>query len=210
MVDNAVKTLNDQLPKYFRPIIEFQEIMKAHGHGLGKLDGVMARLQANFYIPTCDEATIAYYERLLGIVCHVGDDLNFRRMRVLQKLNIIIPFSIDFLRDRLIDLYGKDGFVLEEDSPSCALTILVTSDRHRAVDLLFDLLLDVLPAHLQLAARQEVSTPVTGRLYVGGTVFTIFEQTVYKDTVASVEHGLYVAVGVSGTFIQTINKNEEG
>ena len=144
MVDSAVKTLNDQLPRYFRPIIEFQEIMKAHGHGLGKVDGVMARLQANFYIPTCDEATIAYYERLLGIVCHVGDDLDFRRARVLQKLNIIIPFSIDFLRDRLIDLYGKDGFVLEEDSPSCALTILVTSDRYRAVDLLFELLLDVL------------------------------------------------------------------
>ena len=209
MVDSAVKTLNDQLPRYFRPIIEFQEIMKAHGHGLGKVDGVMARLQANFYIPTCDEATIAYYERLLGIVCHVGDDLDFRRARVLQKLNIIIPFSIDFLRDRLIDLYGKDGFVLEEDSPSCALTILVTSDRYRAVDLLFELLLDVLPAHLQLMARQEVNTSVAGRLYVGGTVFTIFEQTVYKDTVTAVENGLYTAVGTSRTFIQTIKTDKE-
>ena len=187
MVDSAAKTLNDQLPRYFRAIIEFQEIMKAHGHGLGKLDGVMARLQANFYIPTCDEATIAYYERLLGIVCHVGDDLDFRRARVLQKLNII----------------------LEEDSPSCALTILVTSDRHRAVDLLFELLLDVLPAHLQLAARQEVNTSVAGRLYVGGTVFTIFEQTVYKDTVTAVENGLYAAVGTSRTFIQTIKTDKE-
>ena len=210
MVDNAVEVLNSQLPRYFRPVIEFQEIMKAHGHGLGRLDGVMARLQANFYIPTCDEATIAYYERLLGISCNIGDELDFRRMRVLQKLNIIVPFTIDFLRDRLTDLFGKDGFVLEEDSPSCALTIMITSDRHRAVDLLFDLLLEVLPAHLQLAACQEVNTSAAGRLYVGGTVFTIFEQTIYKDTVTAVEDSLYTAGGVLRTFIQTIGRVQEG
>lgn len=210
MVDDAVRTLNSQLPRYFRPIIEFQEIMKAHGHGLGKLDGVMARLQANFYIPTCDEPTIAYYEKLLGIACRIGDELDYRRMRVIQKLNIIIPFTIDFLRDRLIDLYGRDGFVLEEDSPSCALTILVTSDRHRAVDLLFDLLLDILPAHLQLVARQEVNTSTVGRLYVGGTIFTIFEQTIYKDTVTEVGDDLNAAGGVSETFIQTIGGLREG
>ncbi len=69
MMDDAVKVLGEQLPRYFRPIIEFQEIIKAHGYGLGKVDGAMARLQANFYIPTCDGSTIAYYEKLLGISC---------------------------------------------------------------------------------------------------------------------------------------------
>ncbi len=100
-------------------------------------------------------------------------------MRVLQRLNIIVPFSIGFLRDRLTELYGKDGYMLEEDSPACALTIKVTSDRYRTVDLLYDLLLDVLPAHLQLTARQEVSASVSGSLYAGGTIFTIAEQTIY-------------------------------
>lgn len=204
MVDEAVKSLNSQLPRYFRPVIEFQEIMKAHGHGLEKLDGVMARLQANFYIPTCDEPTIAYYEKLLGITHHIGDGLDFRRTRVLQKLNLVAPFTIGFLEERLTALYGENGYTLEVTPETCSVTIKVTSDRYGAIDLLYDLLLDILPAHLRLMANQEATSYVPGRLYVGGTVFTLIEQTIYKDTEQYMNGGIYAAGIASGTFIQTI------
>mgnify|MGYP002517240385 CR=1 FL=1 len=204
MVDEAVKILNGQLPRYFRPVIEFQEIMKAHGRGLEKLDGIMARLQANFYIPTCDEATIAYYEKLLGIAHHIEDGLDFRRTRVLQKLNLVAPFTIGFLKERLTALYGEDGYTLEVTPETCSLTIKVTSHRYGAIDLLYDLLLDILPAHLRLMANQEATSYVPGRLYVGGAMFVLIEQTIYKDTETYVDGGIYAVGIVSGTFIQTI------
>lgn len=204
MVDNAVEVLNSQLPRYFRPVIEFQEIMKAHGHGLGRLDGVMARLQANFYIPTCDELTISYYERLLGITYHTGDNLDFRRLRVLQKLNLVGPFTIGFLRERLTELYGENGYALEVTPETGLLTIKVTSDRYGAINLLYDLLLDILPAHLHLTANQETMNYIPGRLYIGGILASLTEQTIYKDTEKYIDGAIYIGGSVSGTFIQTI------
>ena len=203
-MDNVVEVLNNQLPRYFRPVIEFQEIIKAHSYGLEKVDGIMARLQANFYIPTCDEPTIAYYEKLLGIAYRIGDSLNFRRVRVLQRLNLVAPFTIGFLRERLTELYGKEGYTLSVNSEECTLTIKVTSDRYGAIDLLYDLLIDILPAHIQLIANQEATIYVPGKLYVGGVMFTLIEQTIYKDTKENIGGGIYVMGIVSGTFIQTI------
>ena len=55
------------MPEYFRPIIEFREILKAHGYSLDKLDETSEKVKDNNYIATCDEETIAYYEKLLGI-----------------------------------------------------------------------------------------------------------------------------------------------
>ncbi len=204
MVDDAVKVLGEQLPRYFRPIIEFQEIIKAHGYGLGKVEEVMARLQANFYILTCDELTIVYYERLLGIAYRIGDSLDFRRIRVLQKLNLITPFTIGFLRERLTELYGKEGYILSVNPETYTLNIKVTSDRYGAIDLLYGLLLDILPAHLQLSANQEAAIYVPGRLYVGGAIFTLIEQTIYKETEESIGGSVYTAGIVSGILMQTI------
>ena len=86
--------------------VEYGEILKVQGHVLDQLEDNMAKVSANNYISSCDEATIAYYERLLGIVYRFGDALDYRRTRVLQKYNTIVPFSIGFLRDKLgaIDL----------------------------------------------------------------------------------------------------------
>ena len=156
-MSNAENELKEQLPFYFRPIVEYGEILKVQGHVLDQLEDNMAKVSANNYISSCDEATIAYYERLLGIVYRFGDALDYRRTRVLQKYNTIVPFSIGFLRDKLTELYGKDGYEMEVDSAACKLKIKVTSDRYGAIDLLYDLLWDVVPAHIQILANQQTA-----------------------------------------------------
>ena len=82
-MSSAEETLKKQLPRYFRPIMEFGEILKAQGYSLDQFDGDSARVYANNYIATCDEDTITYYERLLGIAYRFGDTLEYRRTRVL-------------------------------------------------------------------------------------------------------------------------------
>ena len=139
-MSSAEKVLKQQLPRYFRPISEFGEILKAQGYGLDQFDKASAKVYANNYIATCDEETIAYYERLLGIVYRFGDTMEYRRTRVLQKYNTIVPFSVGFLRDKLTELYGEDGYEMSVDSAACKLKIKVTSDRYGAIDLLYDLL----------------------------------------------------------------------
>ena len=171
--------LAEQLPDFFRPIIEFQQIMIAHGYALDSLDSNALQIAANNYIPTCDEQTIAFYEQLLGIVYRFGDTLEYRRTRLLQKFNTIVPFSIGFLRDKLTELYGEDGYELSVSSPDCTITVKVTSDRYGAIDLLYDLLWDVVPAHLQIIANQETTNDVGGgKLYTGGVAANTFIQTI--------------------------------
>jgi len=204
-VSKAEETLRGQLPEYFRPIIEFGEILKAHGYSLDKLDETSEKVKDNNYIATCDEETIAYYEKLLGITYRFGDTMEYRRARVLQKYNTIVPFSIEFLRDKLTELYGEDGYEMSVDSAACKLKIKVTSDCYGAIDLLYDLLWDVVPAHIQILANQQTTNRVPCRLYAAGAVSRVFVQTIYRHTVYDIEEAANTGGAVSGTKIQTIS-----
>lgn len=204
MVSKAEETLKEQLPEYFRPIIEFGEILKAHGCSLDELDKTRVKVQDNNYILTCDEETIAYYERLLGITYRFGDTMEYRRARVLQKYNTIVPFSEEFLRDKLTELYGEEGYEMSVDSAACKLKIKVTSDRYGAVDLLYDLLWDVVPAHIQILANQQIVNHVPCRLYTVGTVSRVFVQTIYRHTIYEIKEVVNSGGVTSKTRIQTI------
>ena len=204
-MSRAEETLRGQLPEYFRPIIEFREILKAHGYSLDKLDETSEKVKDNNYIATCDEETIAYYEKLLGVTYRFGDTMEYRRARVLQKYNTIVPFSIEFLRDKLTELYGEDGYEMSVDSAACKLKIKVTSDRYGAIDLLYDLLWDVVPAHIQILANQQTTNRVPCRLYAAGAVSRVFVQTIYRQTVYDIEEVANTGGAVSGTKIQTIS-----
>lgn len=170
---------NRQLPQYFRPIAEFKEIMKAYGYVLDALDANVSQAGANNQIQTADGATIAQWERWLGITYKFGDDLDFRRQRILQKFNNVAPFSIGFLRNQLTELYGENGYTLDVSSENLTLKIDVTSDRYGAIDLLYDLLWDVVPAHVKIIANQETTNDIGGsRLYTAGFVTSTYIQTI--------------------------------
>lgn len=203
--EQAITILNNQLPDYFKPIIEFQEILKVHGYALGEVNRKAAQMQANFYIATCDEPTITYYEKLFEIKYRIGDTLDFRRTRVLQKFNTIVPFSIGFLRNKLTELYGENGYTLDVDSVSLTLKIKVTSDRYGAIDLLYDLLWDVVPAHIRIIANQQTTNFVPGRIYTGGHISGSTRiQTIHYQTINEIKNNANTIGSVSKLSIQTI------
>ena len=178
-MSNAVDTLTKQLPDYFKPIIEYQAIMQAHGAALDVVEGNTEQVRDNNYISTADEQTISFWENVLGLTYSYGDTLDYRRSMVMQKFTTMPPFSIQFLRDRLNQLYGEDGYTLDVDSIALTLKIKVTSDRYGAIDLLYDLLWDVIPAHLQIIANQITTNYVGGsKLYTGGFIMSTKIQTI--------------------------------
>ena len=178
-MSNAVNTLKKQLPDYFKPIIEFQNIMNAQGYTLDILDGNVGRVRDNNYISTADEPTIAFWEGVLGLTYSYGDTLDYRRAKVLQEFTTMPPFSVEFLRDRLTQLYGEDGYELSVDPVECSVKIKVTSDRYGAIDLLYTLLWNIIPAHLQIYANQITTNYIGGaKLYAGGFITTTYIQTI--------------------------------
>ena len=165
------------LPKYFRPVLEFKELMKTDGMVLDNLEKDIRKLRDDFYIQTADKESLAEMEKQFSIVAKPGETMDYRRQRLLSKYNTIVPFSIEFLRDRLTELFGDD-YTMQTDPAACTITISVTSSRYEAVDLLYDLLWDIIPAHLKIIANQQVDNYVSGSLYAAGIVSRSFVQTI--------------------------------
>lgn len=165
------------LPEFFRPVLEFQKIMEAHGISIEKFEDDVQQVRDNLFIQTCDEATVCLYEKRFGITPIPGDTLEYRKQRLLQKYNTIVPFSIGFLKSRLTEMYGEK-YSLALDPVACKLTISVTSDRYGAIDMLYDLLWDVIPAHLEVVSNQQVTNFVSGNIYVCESMSGICIQTI--------------------------------
>ena len=165
------------LSEYFRPVLEFKELMRTDGAELDNLESNIQKLRDNFYIQTADEKSIALMEKQFSIVAKPGETIEYRRQRLLSKYNTIVPFSIGFLRDRLKELFSSD-YTMQVSPGECTITISVTSSRYGAVDLLYDLLWDIVPAHIKIIANQQVNNYISGALTAAGIMSGTFVQTI--------------------------------
>ena len=193
---SAYDVLMENLPDYFKLVLEFIQIMRAHGYALDQLDGDIQNVYNNFYIQTCDVTTLAYYEGLLDIVPSAGDTVEYRRQRVMQQLSLIPQFDINWLITKLNGLYGMDGYTLEVDSKKCTVDIDISSGISNALRIFYDFIWDVLPAHMELSSRQNVTTDIPVGINIGmvasSTVTTIINSpTVYSTDIPV---GIYTGI----------------
>ena len=155
-MDGKFDVLMRQLPGWFKPVLEYIAIMQSYGWALGDTEEIVQRLHDNDFIQTADSDTLRYWERLLKIQYRAGDTIEYRRERILTALNQTVPYTVWDLRARLTDLFGDD-YTMTVNPQQCTITIVVTSDRYGAIDLLYDLIWDVVPAHLRVNANQQIT-----------------------------------------------------
>ena len=67
--------LMEILPEYFRPVREFQEIMKVHGVALDEVERVILQIGANCHIQTADEETDPAGDESGGETSEPNEDL---------------------------------------------------------------------------------------------------------------------------------------
>ncbi len=170
---SARDVLTENLPDYFKPVAEFQQTIKAQGYELDRLENIMMRVQDNNYIQTADGNTLTYYERLLKLSANPGDTLEYRRMRILSMIARDSPFSVGFLNQQLIKLYGDDGYMLEIDSQACELKITIVTDIYGAIELFYDFIWDIIPAHILMDVNHSVTNQTDASLHYGGVVEVI-------------------------------------
>ena len=89
---DAKDVLMEQLPTWFKPVLEYIELMQSFGVQLNTLNEQGQQIYNNQFIQTADLATIQTWERLFGITVRYGDTLEFRRARLIQKFSQIVPF----------------------------------------------------------------------------------------------------------------------
>lgn len=157
------------LPEWFQNVVEFNQLLETEAIELEEVENSIRSVKNNCYIQTADEATILLYERRFGI-SYQGESLEYRRSRIMQRYNTVVPFTIGFLKDRLTELYGSQGFEVSVDGENSLITIKITSDRYGAVNLLYDLLWDILPAHMQIIASQVNTKNIKGIFSAGAAL----------------------------------------
>ena len=128
MNKRASEVLWDQLPVYFRPVMEFQEIVKAHSHGVDQVNAWMIRMRDNFYIGRCDEQTLIYYEELLGINRNRSLSLEERRSVVLMRYNRRSLYTLPMLKGMLEAAVGRDHYSVNCSYGNYQLTITLKGD----------------------------------------------------------------------------------
>lgn len=157
------------LPEWFQEIREFKELTGTENTALQELEDALKRVKDNHYILTCDSDTLAVHEKRLGLRRTGEESEELRRDKILRKYNTIVPFTEGFLRERLKDLFGGD-YTMSIDAVSNILTIEITSDRHGALELLYGLLWDALPAHIKVVASQKVTKNMDESVHVASVV----------------------------------------
>lgn len=103
-------------PILYHNIKEFKEIISTENVDFNDADGELQDCVDNQFIMTSNEYGVDYRERLLGILADPETEtLDFRRMRLINRISIQPPFTTIFLRERLDDIIGVGEYVLTID-----------------------------------------------------------------------------------------------
>ena len=143
-------------PHWFRRILDFQALCRSEGEELRFLAEAMDRIHQNMFVQTMDEGTTAQWEAILRIIRAPEEDLEFRRLRVLNRLALRPPFTLAFLREKLEALFGPDNYVIEMDYPHYTLYIEASVERQKYFSEVSALLGIVKPCHITYVARPRI------------------------------------------------------
>ena len=150
--ENTAKVLWTQLPVYFRPVMEFQELLKAHGWALQQIEKEIGRLRDNLYLGSCDGKTLSYYENLMGI--SGGNVFNLsleeRRSLVLAQYAMRPLYTLSTLKEMLDSAVGADGFHIKCLYDSYQLIVKVIDQEIEKVKELYNAVALIRPAHIVL------------------------------------------------------------
>ena len=124
---NSVRVDTDlmaYLPVWYKEIEEYQQIIAAEKAQAVTLLSNMTAVKGNFFFATMNEGAVAEWERVLGIIPNPATEtLEFRRMRLINRLSTKPPFSIRFLRQKLDELIGAGNYVLTVDGSAYTIYI---------------------------------------------------------------------------------------
>lgn len=147
-------------PHWFRRILDFQYLCRSEGEELRYLAEAMDQIHKNLFVQTMDEGTTAQWEAILRILSTPEESLEFRRLRVLNRLALRPPFTLIFLREKLDLLFGPGNYQVEVDYPNYTLYIEASVDAQQYFSEVSALLGIVKPCHIVYIARPRIDAGI--------------------------------------------------
>lgn len=140
-------------PPWFRRILDFQALCQTEKAELDAMAEAMDQIHENLFVQTMDEGTTAQWEAILRILPTPEETLEFRRLRVQNRLSLRPPFTLIFLREKLDLLFGPGNYEVEVDYPNYTLYIEAPAAQQAYFTEVSALLNIVKPCHIVYIPR---------------------------------------------------------
>ena len=140
-------------PPWFRRILDFQALCQTEKAELDAMAEAMDQIRKNLFVQTMDEGTCAQWEAILRILPTPEETLDFRRLRVQNRLSLRPPFTLVFLREKLDLLFGPGNYEVEADYPNYTLYIEAPAEERSYFTEVSALLRIVKPCHIVYIPR---------------------------------------------------------
>lgn len=145
-------------PPWFRRILDFQALCQTEKAELDAMAEAMDQIHKNLFVQTMDEGTAAQWEAILHILPTSEETLEFRRLRVQNRLSLRPPFTLIFLREKLDLLFGPGNYEVEVDYPNYTLYIEAPAAQQAYFTEVSALLNIVKPCHIVYIPRPRLRT----------------------------------------------------
>ncbi len=142
-----------QIKKYFptiyQDIKEINELCNAEQHIIDDLTSELKLSYNRGYVATADETGVKLYEKLLNIQADtINEDVDFRKQRIISKLSIAPPYTMQYLRQQLDFIIGKGKYKTYCDYNNYTLYIeAITSSKNWFLELKY-LIARIKPANI--------------------------------------------------------------
>lgn len=116
--------LLELLPPWYREILDYQQICQTEQGQFEALADEVVGVADNFFFQTMDENAVSQWEQIFGIVPDPSTEpLEFRRVRVLNRVSTRPPFTLGFLYQKLDELIGPGEWTVTVDYPNYTIYI---------------------------------------------------------------------------------------
>lgn len=142
--------LKDLLPPVFSSIKVVSSCAITEDIELQKILVVAKQILDNFFVQTCNEDTLRYWESLLNIKLYGEETIQERRDAILLRLANNQPITMPYVEQVMFDMFGDGNyeFKIDEENPYVIYFGVYETDFKR-LDTFTRWFETVCPAHLQ-------------------------------------------------------------
>ncbi len=162
--------LIEYLPEFLQGIREYKEIFRVEDIEIDKLKEELEKILTEAVVTTAKDYGLERYEGIYGIT-NDEEDIEARRFKILSKINNRLPYSLNWLRDKLNTTVGKDNYTIDVDYDKYTLEINIAALFKNIAVILNDDLREQIPANMilnvQLFQTEECKTYFAGFVHVG-------------------------------------------
>ena len=150
------------LPDYYKGIREIDTLSEALCYVLTHVNGEFKQLLYNQFVQLANSDGLTRFEKMLGITTDLSEEMETRRQRILSKMAASTIFTERVLSNTLLEMCDNGEYVITHDYDHFYLDLKVRIGRKGMLDVLYDLLYTMLPAHVSFYIHNHLPASSSG------------------------------------------------